>query len=218
MRPASPVKKSTQGFTSADYIREGYWSAPSAPAKPVYSPPNFPYFPFFPYFPYFPPVPPYIPPYFPVSPGDQSIKIATRELFVNDNDITDPETMFQRTIGDVSGMELLELTRYNSVDGIDQTYSPITGLADMNLQYNPTNIISLQSTSDEYFKQFTIPLQRYVPNEGTGPGGEIVYLDEDPSSPTYNDLIINTINLKSTEKLEIEFISFDTSVNVKWYN
>ena len=190
-------------------------------SPPPYFPPYFPYFPYFPSFPYFPPVPPYIPPPPPpppVSPGNQSVKIATSELFISGEEVTDPETMFNRTIGDVATMELLEISRYDSVDGIDQSYQPITGLADMNMQNNPMNIVAMQSTSDEYFKQFSIPLQKYVPSEGTGANGEIVYLDEDPNSPTYNNLIINTINLKSTEKIEIEFISFDALVNVKWYN
>lgn len=166
------------------------------------------------------PTPPYVPPPPPppVSPGNQSIKIATAELFISGESTIGEEQMFARTISDVASLELLELTRQGAVDGIDQTYLPITGLADLNMQNDPTKIIALQNSSDEYFRQFSIPLERYTPSEGTGENGEIVYIDTDSSSPTYNSLVINMINLKPTERLEIEFIYFDSASNVKWYN
>lgn len=173
--------------------------------------------------PYYPPVqptppapPPPPPP--PVSPGNQSIKIATAEKFISGEEVVGEDTMFARTVSDIASMELLEITRTSAVDGIDQTYLPITGLADLNMQNDPTKIIALQNASDEYFRQFSIPLERYTPSEGTGEDGEIVYIDRDPASSTYNSLIVNTVNLKSTERLEIEFIYFDSALNVKWYN
>lgn len=181
---------------------------PQNPTSPRYSPPVIQ------------PTPPYVPPPPPppVSPGNQSIKIATAELFISGESTVSEEQMFARTISDVASLELLELTRQGAVDGIDQTYLPITGLADLNMQNDPTKIIALQNSSDEYFKQFSIPLERYTPSEGTGENGEIVYIDTDSSSPTYNSLVINMINLKPTERLEIEFIYFDSASNVKWYN
>lgn len=166
------------------------------------------------------PTPPYVPPPPPppVSPGNQSIKIATAEKFISGEEVIGEDEMFTRTVSDVASMELLEITRTGAVDGIDQTYLPINGLADLNMQNDPTKIIALQNSSDEYFKQFSIPLERYTPSEGTGEDGEIVYIDRDPASSTYNSLIVNTVNLKSTERLEIEFIYFDSALNVKWYN
>ena len=176
-------------------------------APPVYNPPVQPT----------PPAPPPPPPP-PVSPGNQSIKIATAEKFISGEDVVGEDEMFTRTISEVASMELLEITRTGAVDGIDQSYLPITGLADLNMQNDPTKIIALQNSSDEYFKQFSIPLERYTPSEGTGENGEIVYIDRDPTSSTYNSLIVNTVNLKATERLEIEFIYFDSTSNVKWYN
>jgi hypothetical protein len=163
-----------------------------------------------------PPAPPPPPPP-PVSPGNQSIKIATRDLFIGD-EVVDADASFSKLVGDIASTEFLEINRLGSVDGTDQAYLPITGLADLNMQNDPRKIIALQNTSDEYFRQFSVPLENYLPSEGNGPDGEIVYIDRDPTSTTYNNLVINTVNLKETERIEVEFIYFDTATNVRWYN
>lgn len=163
-----------------------------------------------------PPAPPPPPPP-PVSPGNQSVKIATRDLFIGD-EVTDADSSFSKLVGEIASTEFLEINRLGAVDGTDQAYLPVTGLADLNMQNDPRKIIALQNTSDEYFRQFSVPLENYLPSEGTGPDGEIVYIDRDPTSTTYNNLVINTLNLKETERIEVEFIYFDATANVRWYN
>jgi hypothetical protein len=121
--------------------------------------------------------------------------------------------MFARTIAEIGGSELLEITRVGAVDGINQDYLPLTGLADTNMDNDPLKIIALQNTDEQYFKQFSVSLNRYIPDEGTGENGEIVYIDSDRTSSTYSSLIINTLNLRPEERLEIEFISFQDILN-----
>jgi hypothetical protein len=144
-----------------------------------------------------------------VTPTTQKIKIATSQLFIDGESNISPQLMVQRTFEDIGGMELLELTRTDSVNGIEQRYQPIAGLANINNEYNTKGLISLQSTSKNYFSQFQILLEPHIPTTGTGPIGEIVYFNNDKTDVNYGNLIINLINLKNDERLEVEFLTFD---------
>jgi hypothetical protein len=59
----------------------------------------------------------------------------------------------------------------------------------------------LQNTSATYFKNFPIKLENKIPNVGTGPNGEIVYLEET------GNIIINVINLEKDEVVEIQILN-----------
>ena len=209
MNPPASSKKSTQGYTSYDYISSGIWSSTPTPPPPPPDPPLNPYT--YTYTPAPEPVPPPPPP--PPSHAEQKIKIATSDLFITTDPVMSEEDLAFNTYEQISGMAMLELTRSSAVNGINQKYLPIAGLADLNLQYDPTNIIALQNIDVQYFNQFPIILNNFIPSVGTGPNGEIVYIDTDPTSPTYNDLIINVIGLRAVERVEVEFLTFDELLN-----
>jgi hypothetical protein len=96
----------------------------------------------------------------------------------------------------------------NIVNGQNVTYQPIKNIASITLQYNPLNILPLQS-ADTIFKNFSISLEDKVVDDGdgTGPNKEAEYLDEQ------NNLVINVTGLGPDELVEIESLSIESTIN-----
>ena len=118
--------------------------------------------------------------------------------------------------------ELATISRHDLVNGQKVIYSPIKNLTDLYLQYNPNNIIMLQS-SDSYFKSLSFSIFDRLPECGTGytisppitnlnetdktkwtktPNCKAVYID-----PITGDLVINLINTRKDEQLEVQVLS-----------
>jgi hypothetical protein len=143
----------------------------------------------------------------------RTIKIATSNLFADLNPTIAPELMTRRIFEEIGGMELLEVSRTDTIDGLNQEYSPIYNLADLNTQYDPNVLISFQGVDKDYFQSLEISLDEHIPDYGTGPDGSIVYIDQDITSPTYNSLIINTVRVQDWERVEVDFLTYNVSLN-----
>jgi hypothetical protein len=135
-------------------------------------------------------------------------KVATPSLIALSNPELDPEIMLDLVFENIGGQELINISRNDIINGQDVFYSPIKNLKDIYIQYNPNNIISLESTSDTYFKNFPIKLELKLPNSGTGPSGETVYID-----PTTGDLVINVSSLDPDEQVDIEILDSGEILN-----
>ena len=122
------------------------------------------------------------------------------------NDETLPvEIMADLIFENIGGQELINIARNDTVNGQPIIYQTIKNLAAIQQQYNPNNIVSLQSTSDKYFQNFSIKFDTKVPTVGNGPDGEHVYID-----PATGDLIIEAINIEDGEQIQVEIISSGT--------
>ena len=115
------------------------------------------------------------------------------------------EAMVDLIFENIGGQELINIARNDIVNGQNISYNPIKNLSSIQQQYNPNNILSVQSTSDKYFSNFSIKLENKIPIIGNGPNGAHVYLDEDTGS-----LVIEAINLESDEQIEIEITTSGT--------
>jgi hypothetical protein len=115
------------------------------------------------------------------------------------------EAMVDLIFENIGGQELINIARNDIVNGQNISYNPIKNLSSIQQQYNPNNILSVQSTSDKYFSNFSIKLENKIPIVGNGPNGTHVYLDEDTGS-----LVIEAINLESDEQIEIEITTSGT--------
>jgi hypothetical protein len=115
------------------------------------------------------------------------------------------EVMSDLIFEDIGGHELINIARNDIINGQDISYQPIKNLTSVQQQYNPNNILSVQSTSDKYFSNFAIKLENKTPNVGNGPFGSNVYLDT-----TTGALTIDSINLESDEQIEIEITTSGT--------
>jgi hypothetical protein len=98
----------------------------------------------------------------------------------------------------IGGQELLSITRSDIVNGQKISYQPIKNLSAIQQQYNPNNILGLQQTDNKYFAGFPIKLENKIPEEGNGPDGNNVYLNE------FGDLVIEFVNLSNDEQVETQ--------------
>jgi hypothetical protein len=135
------------------------------------------------------------------STSSSGVKIPTKDIILYADDSTPVEVMADLIFEDIGGQEIINIARNDIINGQSVIYQPIKNITSLYFQYNPQNILSLQNTSEEFFNKFSIKLENKIPNIGTGPNGEIVYLD----SVTGN-LIINVINLATDEQVEIEIL------------
>jgi hypothetical protein len=144
-----------------------------------------------------------------------SIKVATPELIsiLDDDTPIDQkiEIMTDLLFEDIGGQEIINIARNDIVNGQEVIYQPIKNITNLYYQYNPQNILALQKTDKDYFKNFPIILYNKVPECGTGfdlvdnqaiPNCQYIYIN-----PVTGDLIIDLINMKTSEEVEIQIIS-----------
>jgi hypothetical protein len=148
---------------------------------------------------------------------DDSIKIATPDLILSNDETMSIEIMTDLIFEDIGGYELATISRHDLVNGQKVIYAPIKNLTDLYLQYNPNNVLRLQA-SDSYFKSLSLSILDRLPICGTGydlqgtdpdltkrtkiPNCKSIYID-----PITGDLIINLINMKEGEQVEVEILT-----------
>ena len=142
------------------------------------------------------------------SSSTAGVKIATPDLFIFKDEVVPIETMTDLIFEDIGGHELITISRNDIISGQNISYQPIKNLSNIYLQYNPQNIISLQETSDSFFKNYSIKLEDSIPDSGTGPNGEIVYVD-----PDTGNLVINVTDLYPDEQVEVQILTGWSSFN-----
>lgn len=103
----------------------------------------------------------------------------------------------------IGGQELLQIARYDTVNGQEVLYQPIKNLNIIQEEYNPNNILKLQKTSDRIFGNFPIKIDPTTPDTitvdpNTVPNMGNVYLDAD------GNIVIELINLEGNEQVEVE--------------
>ena len=129
------------------------------------------------------------------------VKSASPDIVIfNDQEIeANAEAMVDLLFENIGGQELLQIARYDTVNGQEVLYQPIKNLNIIQEEYNPNNILKLQKTSDRIFGNFPIKLEPTIPDESTVPGvtGN-VYLEADGS------IVIELINLDGNEQVEVE--------------
>jgi len=96
----------------------------------------------------------------PVTPPSvtQSVKSATPEIILMDDEALPIEIMTDLIFEDIGGQELIDISRNDIINGETIAYQLIKNLSLVQQQYNPNNILSLQQTSDKYFNNFPIKL------------------------------------------------------------
>jgi hypothetical protein len=140
-----------------------------------------------------------------VQPPPPPVKTAPIDTVLFDDEGTPIEVMTDLIFENIGGHELINIARNDIVNGQQVSYQPIKNLSSIQQQYNPNNIISLQSTSDKYFANFSIKLENKIPQPGTGPNGAHVYLDQNTGN-----MIVEAINLESDEQIQVEITTSGT--------
>lgn len=134
-----------------------------------------------------------------VTPPPPPAKTAPIDTVLFNDELVPIEVMTDLIFENIGGQELINIARNDIVNGQEISYSPIKNLISIQQQYNPNNIVSLQSTSDKYFANYSIKLEDKIPNVGSGTNGKNVYIDE-----TTGDLIIEMVNIASDEQVDLQ--------------
>lgn len=142
------------------------------------------------------------------SNADTGVLAATTNLIITTYDETPLEVMTDLIFEDIGGQEIINMSRTDIVNGQNIIYQPIKNLASINYQYNPQNILSLQDTSENYFKNFPINAANKIPNIGTGVDGSTVYIDN-----STGNLVIELINIENDEQVEVQILKDGTFFN-----
>ena len=132
-------------------------------------------------------------------PPPPPVKTAPIDTVLFNDEELPIEVMTDLIFENIGGHELINIARNDIINGQQVSYQPIKNLSSIQQQYNPNNILSVQSTSDKYFANFPIKLENKIPKTGTGPSGKHVYLDS-----TNGNLVIEAVNLEIDEQIEIE--------------
>ena len=130
-----------------------------------------------------------------------AIKSARPDIILESTIISEP-AMYSLIFEDIAGKELISIARNDTVNGQKVAYNPIKNLQSLGTKYGPQNLIPVQGSSRTYFDNFPIKLEKKIPDVGTGPFGEVVYLDD-----ATRDLVINVINLAADELVEVQILS-----------
>ena len=130
-----------------------------------------------------------------------AIKPATPDIILFDNDSVPIEVMTDLLFENIGGQELINIARHDIVNGQSVSYQPIKNISYVFNKFNTKNLVPLQNTSDFFFKNFSLKLENYLPNQGNGPGGSNVYLDDN------GNLVVEVINLIGDEQVEVEILN-----------
>jgi hypothetical protein len=119
----------------------------------------------------------------------KKVKQADPDIVIFNEEGLSPELILQLQYEEISGKELINISRSDIIDSGDVSYSPITNLSSLRKKYNPNNIISSQKY-ESLFSRFAIDLiQR-------GPG--------QPYFDANGDLVIEIENMLDDEIVEIQ--------------
>jgi hypothetical protein len=89
---------------------------------------------------------------------EKGVRQADPDIVIFNESLVSPELMLQLQYEDVAGMELINISRSDIIDGQEVLYSPIKQLSALRRRFNPNTIISLPATSDSFFARFGIDL------------------------------------------------------------
>lgn len=150
-----------------------------------------------------------------VNPGESKtskfkVKIATSNLIIDENSAQTVVELKNALFDEFCGQEIISIARTDSIDGLEIMYNPISDIPNILSQYSPKTLIALQSNDASFFEKFTLSLPQYLPNYGTGPSNETVYINSTTNRTLAGSLIINFINILNKENVEIEFFIPDT--------
>ena len=115
-----------------------------------------------------------------------------------------PELLLDLQYEDLAGVELINISRSDIIDGQNVVYSPVKNLASLRRKYNPNNIIALPAVSSSLFSKYAIDLILRI---GEDPATGLPY---EPYFDENGDLVIEIEDVREDEIVEIEVDSSGT--------
>lgn len=137
----------------------------------------------------------------PASSAASSVKKAEPDRILLSEQSTPVDIIPQLLLENLGAHELMSISRHDMVNGQSVSYRPIKNLSELSNAFGPQTLVALQTPGNVIFNNFSIRLGDHVPDVGTGPLGEIVYVEKDT-----RNLIVNVFNLAEDEQVEVEVL------------
>lgn len=177
---------------------------------------------------------------------DSSIKPATPDLILFDDNGLPIEIVTALLFEDIGSIEILNIARSDIINGREVSYGLLANTSDLSRRYSPRNMFKLSGTLSEFFENFSIKFKNHVPEVGTGPNKVYAGLENSfgcvgfpvlrsvdnellqcfstlteaqnfvssyrtkknivYSDPQSGDLVVDVINLKKDDLIEIEIL------------
>lgn len=138
-----------------------------------------------------------------------SVKIPELAL-VEQDDALVPESLMEYVLYEqISGQELLSLSRHDILNGQDVSYQIIKDLKDVAFDYSSGNLIALPGTLPEVFRQYGIVLENHIPTvDPENPTGQDYwqhfYIETEDGIPT---IVIELQNIQDNMLVELEIMA-----------
>lgn len=142
-----------------------------------------------------------------VSTNRSAIKIATPDLIIFNEEAIPVDSMADLIFEEIGGQEIISIARNDIVNGQSVSYSLIGNLNGLERRYNSKNIFSLPDSIEKYFSNFSISFEIHVPEKGTGPNEERVYIvEQDSQILNRGDLVVDVTNMETNERVDVEIL------------
>ena len=143
-----------------------------------------------------PPPAPVLPNFTSMASISTAIKQAPIDTIVFNEDTVSIQQLTELLYEEIGGMELINISREDIVNGQDVIYSPRKNFPGLWAQFNPNNVIAVGSSFETYFARFAIDLVLR--------GMHIPYFDEN------GDLVIEIDEVLSDEDIHYQIASSGT--------
>ena len=143
-----------------------------------------------------PPPAPVLPVFTPMTSITTAVKQASIDTIVFNEDSVSIQQLTELLYEEIGGMELINTSRDDIVNGQDVIYSPISNFGDIWSYFNPNNLIAVGSSFDTYFSRFAIDLILR--------GMNIPYFNDD------GDLVIEIDDVREDEEIHYQVASSGT--------
>jgi hypothetical protein len=118
------------------------------------------------------------------------VKQADPDIVIFNDDAISPELLIELGYEDISGIELINISRSDIIDGQNVSYSAVKQLSALRRRYNPNNIIALPELSSSFFSRFQIDI--------------ILRGIQEPYFNENGDLVIEIDDIKDDEVVDVE--------------
>ena len=150
------------------------------------------------------------------------VKIPETYLVEEDSATIPSSIMEYLLFQQISGQELLLISRNDLLNGQEVAYQPIKDISDIAFQYSSSNILSIPETLAGVFKQYGLVLENFIPtidedDERKSYAGyndsPNAYVDNDSGSNTYQKaILVEFSDLQKYMAVEIEVVSSGKSL------
>jgi hypothetical protein len=123
-----------------------------------------------------------------------AVKQASPDIIIFDEEI-DPDFLVQAFFEEFGGTELINISRYDLINGQDVVYSPIVNLSNLRQAFNPNNIIEIGAFQESPTRYGIDLFSRGVVDP---------YFDND------GNLVIELDEVRPDESIEVEIVSNGT--------